>query len=112
MVLLKNNGVLPLGKGLSVAVSGCYARPESGMVAGGGSSQVTWRGKGFDLAALLEERLKSAVTYETMFSFDGVVGHGEFGSDPDGGASQSRACRRAGRVRGNGRADGIRERRP
>lgn len=85
MVLLKNNGVLPLGKGLSVAVSGCYARPESGMVAGGGSSQVTWRGKGFDLAALLEERLKSAVTYETMFLFDGVVGHGEFGSDPDGG---------------------------
>ena len=85
MVLLKNEGVLPLRKGMRVAVSGCYARPESGMIAGGGSSQVTWRGKGFDLASLLERRLKSAVTYETMFLFDGVVGHGEFGSNPDEG---------------------------
>lgn len=85
MVLLKNEGVLPLRKGMRVAVSGCYARPESGMIAGGGSSQVTWRGKGFDLAALLQERLKSAVTYETMFLFDGVVGHGEFGSNPNEG---------------------------
>lgn len=85
MVLLKNNGILPLKKGMRVAVSGCYARPDANMIAGGGSSQVTWRKKGFDLAALLQERLKSPVSYETMFSFDGVVGHGEYGSNPDEG---------------------------
>lgn len=84
MVLLKNEGILPLKKGTRVAVSGCYARPDAGMVAGGGSSQVTWRGKGFDLAALLEERSCTA-TYETMFSYDGVVGHGEFGANADAG---------------------------
>ncbi|MDE5896391.1 MAG: glycoside hydrolase family 3 C-terminal domain-containing protein [Clostridia bacterium] len=85
MVLLKNDGVLPLRKGTRVAVCGCYARPEPGMVAGGGSSQVTWRGKGFDLSALLEKRLGTAVAYENMFSFDGVIGHGEFGANPDKG---------------------------
>lgn len=85
MVLLKNDGVLPLRKGVRVAVSGCYARPDAGMVAGGGSSQVTWRGKGFDLAALLERRLGNAASFETMFSYDGVVGHGEFGANPDEG---------------------------
>lgn len=85
IVLLKNNGILPLKKGMRVAVSGCYARPDANMIAGGGSSQVTWRNKGFDLAALLEERLKSPVSYETMFLLDGVIGHGEYGSNPDEG---------------------------
>lgn len=85
MVLLKNNGILPLRRGAHVAVSGCYARSNPGMVAGGGSSQVIWKGKGFDLAVSLEKRLGSAVSFETMFLFDGVIGHGEFGANPDGG---------------------------
>jgi len=85
MVLLKNDGILPLKKGMRVAVSGCYARPEPYMVAGGGSSQVTWRKKGFDLPALLGERLERAASYETMFSVDAVVGHGEYAAHPDTG---------------------------
>lgn len=83
MVLLKNDGILPLCKGTRVAVSGCYARIDSNTAAGGGSSQVTWRGKGFDLPALLGARLETEVRYENMFSFDSVVGHGEYGADPD-----------------------------
>lgn len=83
MVMLKNDGILPLKKGTRVAVSGCYARPSQGMVSGGGSSQVVWRGNGFDLTALLEERLGVAATYENMYSYDSVIGHGEFGSNPE-----------------------------
>lgn len=85
MVLLKNDGILPLAHGARVAVSGCYAVPEADMVAGGGSSRVEWLGKGFDLSALLAERLGAPATYEKMFMYGNVVGHGAFGADPDKG---------------------------
>lgn len=85
MVLLKNDGILPLAKGVDVAVCGCYAVPEPNMIAGGGSSQVTSESKGFNLPELLAERLGKSVAYEKMFSYDGVVGHGEYGANPQKG---------------------------
>ncbi len=82
MVLLKNDGALPLKSGSAVAVCGCYAVPEPNMIAGGGSSHVEWIGNGFNLPELLAERLNKGVKYEKMFSYDGVVGHGAYGANP------------------------------
>ncbi len=74
IVLLKNDGVLPLAKGTSVAVSGEYAAPgRCGLVAGGGSSMVQWSGAFFDLPALLRERLDSEVKYEPAFWTKGIA---------------------------------------
>lgn len=74
IVLLKNNGVLPLKKGQNVAVSGEYAVPgRCGLVAGGGSSMVQWSGAFFDLPALLRERLASDVRYEPAFWPKGIA---------------------------------------
>lgn len=89
MVLLKNDGILPLAKGASVAVCGCYAVPESNMISGGGSSQVVWENKQFDLPKLLAERLGKSVRYEKMFLYDGVVGHGEYGANPRSGLTNA-----------------------
>ncbi len=91
IVLLKNDGVLPLKQQDRVAVCGCYARPETGMIAGGGSSQVVWKKKGFRLDELLQERLDGAVPYENMFSYGGVVGHGDYGCNPEKGLAQAAA---------------------
>ena len=82
MVLLRNDGALPLKSGSAVAVCGCYAVPEPNMIAGGGSSHVEWIGNGFNLPELLAERLNKGVKYEKMFSYDGVVGHGAYGANP------------------------------
>lgn len=82
MVLLKNEGILPLQKGTEVSVSGCYAVPERRMVQGDGSSAVTWLRDGFHLPKLLEERLGKPVAYECSFYYGGVVGHGQFSCKP------------------------------
>lgn len=74
MVLLKNDGVLPLEKGVKIALSGCYAKPESGMLAGDGSSRVVALTDKFDLAELLKAELGGEVSYERMFYFDKVLG--------------------------------------
>ena len=54
MVLLKNEGVLPLSAGEALSVCGMYACPGKenlGMLAGGGSSCVVWSEQEFDLPA-------------------------------------------------------------
>ena len=57
MVLLQNGGILPLAKGASIAVIGCYAKPDTiDMLQGGGSSCVEWLNRSFDLPAQLEKR--------------------------------------------------------
>lgn len=74
-VLLKNNGVLPLDKTVSVAVSGIYAKPdELNLVRGGGSSEVTRHGLDIDVPAKLSERLDGKVTYERAFRVNTVDG--------------------------------------
>ena len=57
VVLLKNDGVLPLEKGIKAAVCGYYAKPDDvRTLAGGGSSQVVWKDASFDLPAQLAAR--------------------------------------------------------
>ena len=57
VVLLKNDGVLPLEKGIKAAVCGYYAKPDDvRTLAGGGSSQVVWKDAFFDLPAQLSAR--------------------------------------------------------
>ena len=74
MVLLKNDGVLPLCKGTKLSVCGEYAAPgRSSLVSGGGSAQVTWQGELFDLPKLLGERLNSEVKYDAAFWPKGIV---------------------------------------
>ena len=72
MVLLKNDGVLPLKGGVSVMVGGCFAKPDTvDMLRGGGSACVEWLDTAFDLPAQLTRRgCKTA--YEGAFRYDGV----------------------------------------
>lgn len=75
MVLLKNDGgILPLKKGVNAALFGCYAKPETGMIAGDGSSRVAPLTKNFDLGKLLEKELNIKIPFETMFYYDKVLG--------------------------------------
>ena len=68
IVLLKNDGVLPLKKGVSVAVCGEFAAlDDGGRIGGGGSARVQWIGKPYDLAALLREKLGGEVRYNRAF---------------------------------------------
>lgn len=67
MVLLKNEGVLPLKKGASLAVCGLYARPDrTDYISGGGSSRVVWKQFTADLPAALEA-YGHTVAYEPAF---------------------------------------------
>lgn len=75
MVLLKNeDGILPVKKGTRVALFGCYAKPEIGMLAGDGSSRVVPLTDKFDLQALLGEALGADVSFESMYYYDRVLG--------------------------------------
>lgn len=68
IVLLKNNGVLPLKAQGSIAVCGEYAAPKNcNMFAGGGSALVRNDEGLFDLPALLRDRLNCRVEYEPAF---------------------------------------------
>ena len=68
IVLLQNDGVLPLKKEQSVTVSGeCAAPSQIGRVGGGGSSCVQWVGERFDIAACLRKRQKGEVRYHSAF---------------------------------------------
>lgn len=72
IVLLKNEGVLPLKKGCSAAVFGCYAKPDTlDMLRGGGSSCVRWLDMKFDIPKALADRGFS-VRYEGAFRYGGV----------------------------------------
>ena len=74
MVLLKNDGILPLKKGENVALFGCYAKPERDMLAGDGSSRVVPISDKFDLQALLEEELGVKIPFESMYYYNKVLG--------------------------------------
>ena len=72
MVLLKNDGLLPLDGIKRVSVSGCFGSPDTiEMLRGGGSAGVEWSDKTFDIPAALEKR-GYAVAYEGAFRYDGV----------------------------------------
>lgn len=68
IVLLKNEGALPLKKKQSVTVSGeCAAPSQYGRVGGGGSSCVQWIGERYDLAKCLRAKMKGEVRYHRAF---------------------------------------------
>ncbi len=74
-VLLKNNGILPLDGKCSVAVCGCYAKPDcDDLLRGGGSSGVRRRKLDFDLPLRLAERVGGKVEYQGAFHFNGIIG--------------------------------------
>ncbi len=80
IVLLKNaDGILPLKKGSRVCAVGCYAKPERGMIAGGGSSQVVSLSEKFDIIELLEKSLGAEIPYDGMFYYDKVLGTNGYG---------------------------------
>ena len=81
MVLLKNDdGILPLKKGESVCAAGCYAKPESGMIAGDGSSRVVPITKDWDILPLLEQKLGVRIPFDGMFYYDKVLGTNGYGA--------------------------------
>lgn len=74
IVLLKNEGALPLQKGESVSVCGEYACPKRySLFSGGGSSMVRNDEHFFDLPALLCERTGAEVRYDPAFGTQGIV---------------------------------------
>ena len=72
-VLLKNDGILPLQKGCSLSVCGCYAKPDSpAMMQGRGAAEVNAKDWKFDLPQALHSRTGGEVLYEGAFHYDGV----------------------------------------
>lgn len=78
IVLLKNNGILPLGKGKSVSMCGLFARPcaykpeRPEIVCGGGSGQVERLTPMFDIYELMKDKYGKDITYEPAFDDNGV----------------------------------------
>ena len=77
IVLLKNDGVLPLKKGQSLSMCGWFARPAAykrkrpGLICGGGSGCVE-RLTDFDMLEVMKSAHGGEITYEPAFSEDGV----------------------------------------
>ena len=67
IVLLKNDGVLPIKKSASVAICGECVKPQPNDITGGGSACVTWHKNDFDMEKLLNERLSKPVKYDFAF---------------------------------------------
>lgn len=78
IVLLKNEGILPLPRRASVAVCGKYAAPQEDtrLISGGGSSEVSWEGAPFDLPQCLRDRYGLTVRYRALFCEDGMISWG------------------------------------
>lgn len=78
IVLLKNNGVLPLKKGQSLSMCGWFARPcaynrkNAGLICGGGSGCVERLTPMFDMLEIMKGEHSGNVLYEPAFSEDGV----------------------------------------
>ncbi len=78
IVLLKNDGVLPLKKGQSLSMCGWFARPcayarkRPELTCGGGSGKVERLTPMFDMLEILQREHGGAVTYEPAFSENGV----------------------------------------
>ena len=67
IVLVKNEGVLPLAQGAKLSVCGIYAKPDNtGYLSGGGSAKVRWTQMSADLPAELVSR-GHEVAYEGAF---------------------------------------------
>ncbi len=73
IVLLKNDGVLPLDKNRSVSMCGFFARPSAygykrpHIMVGGGSAKVQRLTPMFDILEILEKRLGKHIPYEPAF---------------------------------------------
>ena len=67
IVLLKNNGVLPLKNGQSAALCGEFASPKGLNVCGGGSGQVPRLTPAYDIPALLSSEHNGKIIYEPAF---------------------------------------------
>lgn len=78
IVLLKNNGVLPLKKGEKLSVCGLFARPgnQENLFCGGGSSRVKRLTPLFDIYEILKKVHGEDVVFETAFGDRGVEGAG------------------------------------
>ena len=78
IVLLKNNGVLPLENGQSLSMCGWFARPcaynrkKPELICGGGSGWVERITPMFDMLEIMKLVHGGAVCYEPAFSEDGV----------------------------------------
>lgn len=79
IVLLKNNGVLPLRKGSSISASGLYARPHhdpdrkrDDLLVGGGSASVIRSTPMCDFITELEKQTGIKVAYEPAFQDNGI----------------------------------------
>ncbi len=78
IVLLKNNGVLPLKKGQSLSMCGWFARPcayerkKPELICGGGSGRVQRLTPMFDMLEIMRRVHGGKITYEAAFSEDGV----------------------------------------
>ena len=72
VVLLKNDGVLPLSAGQKLFVCGVFAKAWPALLRGGGSACVHWTKENFDIAAALEER-GFEVDYESAFFVKDVL---------------------------------------
>ena len=74
IVLLKNNGILPLNTKLKISMCGLYARPEAtnfkqpGLVMGEGSGKVERITPMFDILTLLQKECDNTIEYETAFA--------------------------------------------
>ncbi len=78
IVLLKNNGVLPLKKGQSLSLCGWYGRPcaynnkRPDLISGGGSGKVERITPMFDMLEILKKQHGGEITYEPAFSDIGM----------------------------------------
>ncbi len=78
IVLLKNNGVLPLQKGQSLSMCGWYARPSAynqknpDLITGGGSGKVERITPMFDLLEIMQREHGGRICYEPAFHEHGV----------------------------------------
>lgn len=78
IVLLKNDGVLPLKAGKTVSMCGWFARPcaynrkKPELVCGGGSGSVKRLTPMFDMLEIMQREYGGAIAYEPAFSEDGV----------------------------------------
>ncbi len=78
IVLLKNDGVLPLKKGKSIAMCGWYARPcayqrkNPDLVCGGGSGRVQRLTPMFDMLEIIQREHGGNILFEPAFSDSGT----------------------------------------
>ena len=78
IVLLKNNGVLPIKKGQSLSMCGWFARPcaydrkKPELISGGGSGWVERITPMFDMLEIMKRAHGGRISFEPAFSDDGV----------------------------------------